>query len=130
MAEENSQPRAQQTRPSAIVWCCLLPNLLVVILAGLVWSLAIFGDWQPAGLQLLTQAETLQRVQDVVGIGGVFLSAVLLPLILVPNMIITVLVSGRGFHSRKAAFFLGLLVCLLLPTITITMLSLIQSPPG
>lgn len=126
MVTEHSPIDNQISRSAAIVWCCLLPNLLVLTLAGFVWSSGLLGDWQPSGLQLLTSAETLQQVRDVVGIGGAFLSAVMLSLILVPNMLITVLVSGRGFYCRRSAFTWGVMVCLLLPAVTITMLSVLQ----
>lgn len=98
------------------------------MLAGLVWQLNILGDWQPAGLQRLTSVETLQRVQNVVGIGGALLTLVLLCLILIPNLLITLLVSAREFHNRTAAFALGISVCVLLPAFTVMMLILIH--PG
>lgn len=126
MAKQNANPDHQISRSAAIVWCCLLPNFLVLVLAGLTWQLETFGDWQPAGLQMLTSAETLQRVQNVVGIGGAFLSLVLLSLILIPNLLITLLVSGREFRSRTSAFVLGVTVCLLLPAVTVTMLTVIR----
>ncbi|MEP3479150.1 MAG: hypothetical protein ABJZ55_07890 [Fuerstiella sp.] len=126
MTKQNENPDHQISRTAAITWCCLLPNFWVLMLAGLVWQLNIFGDWQPAGLQLLTSAETLQRVQNVVGIGGTLLTLVLLCLVLIPNLLITLLVSAREFRNRTAAFALGISVCVLLPAFTVMMLILVQ----
>lgn len=126
VADEQVNPNDQITRKAAIAWCCLLPNLIVFSLFGLAWQLQVFGDWQPAGLKLLTSAETLRQVQDVVGIGGVFLSFVLLTLILIPNLLITLLVSAREFQKARSAFAIGLTVCVLLPAVTFAMLTLMQ----
>ncbi len=125
MATENDG--AKISFASAIVWCCLLPNAVLLVLSAIVWKFRLFGDWVPAGLKQLTEAETLRQVRNVVGIGGAFLTLVLLCLILIPNLVITTLVSGRGFQSKMNAFGLGFLISLILPCITIMMLTFLQA---
>lgn len=127
VVENDSSPGRPLARIQSILWCCLIPNGVVTGIAAGAWLSGAFSRLKLSGLEWLTRQRTLEQVQDVVGIGPIFVFLLLLSLILVPNLLISLLVSGRGFERRWTAFASGCIVCLAIPTIGTAALTVMQS---